>query len=156
MSDQAGNLTTARHHFENDPFPAANGMRLVELTPGYAKTAMKIEDRHMNNVGTVHGGAIFTLAAFAFGAAAKTAGRTAFGVSTSLSFAKAARSGVLYAEANVVASSRRVSTSTVRVTDDQGQLIAVFQGTAYVTDTPFPPQANDFAAGSMSPDSAGG
>jgi acyl-CoA thioesterase len=137
-----------RHHFENDPFPAANGMQLVELRPGFAKTALKIEDRHRNNLGTVHGGAIFTLAAFAFGAAAKSNGKTAFGVSTSLSFSKAARSGILYAEANVVASSRRISTCTVRVTDDNDQLIAVFQGTAYITDEPFPPQSDDQAASS--------
>ena len=61
-----------KHHFENDRFAAANGMRLVELRPGFAKTSLAVEDRHLNNVGTVQGGAIFTLADFAFGAASKT------------------------------------------------------------------------------------
>jgi acyl-CoA thioesterase len=131
-------LDAVRPHIANDPFPTANGMQLVELRPGFARTALKIEQRHMNNVGTVHGGAIFTLAAFAFGAAAKTSGKTAFGVSTSLSFSKAARTGTLYAEAREVARSRRISTCTVRVTDDNDQLIAVFQGTAYITEEPFP------------------
>jgi acyl-CoA thioesterase len=131
-------LAATRHHFENDPFPAANGMRLVELRPGFAKTTLTIEDRHLNNLGTVHGGAIFTLAAFAFGVASKSGGKVAVGVSTSLSFVKAARSGVLYAEATEVVRSRRISTCTVRVTDDAGELIALFQGTAYIKDEPFP------------------
>jgi acyl-CoA thioesterase len=134
------NLDAIKHHFENDPFPAANGMRLIELRPGFAKTALTIEARHLNNLGTVHGGAILTLAAFAFGAASKSRGKVAVGTNTSLSFVKPARSGTLYAEAIEVARSRRISTCTVRVTDDAGELIALFQGTAYIKDQPFPPE----------------
>jgi acyl-CoA thioesterase len=132
-------LASVKHHFENDPFPAANGMRLLELRPGFARTALTIEDRHLNNLGTVHGGAIFTLAAFAFGVVAKSGGKVAVGTNTSLSFVKAARRGMLYAEATEVARSRRISTCTVRVTNDAGELIALFQGTAYIKDEPFPP-----------------
>jgi acyl-CoA thioesterase len=132
------NLEAIKHHFENDHFAATNGMRLMELRPGFAKTALTIEDRHLNNVGTVQGGAIFTLADFAFGAAAKTGGKVAVAVSANLSFVKAARSGTLYAEATEVARSRKISTCTVRVTDDTGKLIALFQGTAYIKDEPFP------------------
>jgi acyl-CoA thioesterase len=134
----ANNLDAIKHHFENDPFPAANGMRLIELRPGFAKTTLTIEARHLNNLGTVHGGAIFTLAAFAFGVASKSGGKEAVGVSTSLSFVKAARSGTLYAEATEVARSRRISTCTVQVTDDAGELIALFQGMAYIKNEPFP------------------
>lgn len=132
-------LEAIKHHFENDHFAATSGMRLVELRPGFAKTVLPIEDRHLNNVGTVQGGAIFTLADFAFGAASKTAGKVAVAVNTNLSFVKAARSGKLYAEATEIARSRKLSTCTVRVTDDAGELIALFQGTAYIKDQPFPP-----------------
>ena len=137
MSDS---LESIRHHFENDRFAAASGMTLVELRPGFAKTRLAIEDRHLNNVGLVHGGAIFTLADFAFGAAAKTGGKVAVGVNTSLSFLKATRSGTLYAEATEISRSRKLSVCTVRVTNDAGELVALFQGTAYIKDEPFPPQ----------------
>jgi acyl-CoA thioesterase len=133
------NLDSIAHHYANDGFAAASGMRLLELRPGYAKTCFDVEERHVNNMGMVHGGAIFTLAAFAFGAAAKTGGHAAVGISTNISFLKAARSGTLYAEASEVSRSRRLSVCTVRVTDDAGDLIAQFQGTAYVKDEPFPP-----------------
>lgn len=129
------------HHIANDGFATESGMRLVELRPGFAKTCFTVEDRHMNNVGTVHGGAIFTLAAFAFAAAAKTGGKVAVGVDTTLSFLQATRSGTLYAEATEVSRTRKLSVCTVRVTDDAGELVALFQGTAYIKDEPFPPHS---------------
>jgi acyl-CoA thioesterase len=134
------NLDAIKHHFENDRFAASSGMRLVELRPGFARTSLAVEDRHLNNVGTVQGGAIFTLADFAFGAASKTGGRVAVAVSTTLSFLKATRSGTLTAEATEVSRSRRISTCAVRVTNEAGELVALFQGTAYIKDEPFPPE----------------
>ena len=134
------NLESIKHHFENDRFAASSGMRLVELRTGLARTSMIVEDRHLNSVGTVHGGAIFTLADFAFGAAVKTGGKVAPLINTSLSFLKATRSGALYAEATEISRSRKLSVCTVRVTNDAGELVALFQGTAYIKDEPFPPE----------------
>jgi acyl-CoA thioesterase len=134
------NLETVRHHFENDGFATANGMRLLELRPGFAKTCVTVEERHINNVGMVHGGAIFTLAAFAFGAASRTAGQSTVGVNTSISFLKPTRSGTLHAEAVEVSRSRKLSVCTVHVTNDAGELVALFQGTAYIKEEPFPPE----------------
>jgi acyl-CoA thioesterase len=132
------NFDAIRHHFENDRFATASGMRLIELRPGFAKTSMAVEDRHLNSVGTVHGGAIFTLADFAFGAAVKTGGKAAPLINSTISYLKATRTGTLVAEATEVARSRKISTCTVRVTNDAGELVALFQGTAYIKDEPFP------------------
>jgi len=93
----SSDLTPIVHHFEDDRFAASNGMRLVELRPGFAKTSLEVEDRHLNSVGCVHGGAIFTLADFAFGAAVKTGGKVAPLINTNISFLKATRSGTLFA-----------------------------------------------------------
>ena len=131
-------LAAIKRHFENDRFAASNGMRLLELRPGFAKTSLQVKDRHLNSTGTLHGGAIFTLADFAFGAAVKTGGRVAPAISTSLSFLRATRSGTLYAEATEISRSRKLSVCTVRVTDHLGELVAMFQGTAYITEKPFP------------------
>jgi len=133
-------LETIKDHCENDRFAISNGMRLVELRPGFAKTRIQLEERHLNSIGTVHGGAIFTLADFAFGAAVKTGGKVAPAISTNLSFLRATRSGTLYAEATEISRSRKLSVCTVRVTNDAGELVALFQGTAYIRDEPFPPE----------------
>jgi acyl-CoA thioesterase len=133
-------LESLKHHFENAPFAVGCGMKLLELRPGYAKTTMTVEERHFNGVGTVHGGAIFTLADFAFGVAVRTGGRVAVAVNVGISYMKAVRSGTLYAEATEIDRSRKLANCTVRVTDDAGELIALFQGTAYNLDKPFPPR----------------
>jgi acyl-CoA thioesterase len=135
------NLNAIKHHFENDRFATTSGMKLVELRPGFAKTSLTVEDRHLNSIGTVHGGAIFTLADFAFGAASKTGGKVAPAISTNMSFLKAIRSGTLFAEATEISRSRKLSVCAVRVTNDAGELVALFQGTAYIKDEPFPPDA---------------
>jgi len=135
----SNDFESIKHHFENDRFAASSGMRLVELRPGFARTSLEIEDRHLNSVGIVQGGAIFTLADLAFAMACNSGGKVAVAVSTNLSFLKATRSGTLHAEATEVSRSRKLSVCTVRVTNDAGELVALFQGTAYIKDEPFPP-----------------
>jgi acyl-CoA thioesterase len=51
---------------------------------------------------------------------------------------KPTRSGALHAEAREISRSRKLSVCTVRVTDDAAELVALFQGTAYIKDEPFP------------------
>ena len=135
----SNDFESIKHHFENDRFAASSGMRLVELRPGFARTSLEIEDRHLNSVGIVQGGAIFTLADLAFAMACNSGGKVAVAVSTNLSFLKATRSGTLHAEATEVSRSRKLSVCTVRVTNDAGELVALFRGTAYIKDEPFPP-----------------
>lgn len=90
-------------------------------------------------MGTVHGGAIFSLADFALGAATKTCGKVAPAISGNISFLKPIRSGTLYAEAIEASRSRKLAVYAVRVTNDAGELVALFQGTAYIKDEPFLP-----------------
>ena len=133
-------LDVIKNYFQNDRFAASSGIRLVELRPAFAKTSLKIQDQHLNSVGVVQGGAIFTLADTAFAMACNSGGKVALAVNTNLSFLRAIRSGTLYAEATEVARSRKISTCAVRVTDQAGELIALFQGTAFIKDEPFPPE----------------
>jgi acyl-CoA thioesterase len=92
---------------------------------------MRVRDRHRNAVEVAQGGAIFTLADLAFAAAANSHGTVAVAVTASISFLKAVTGGILTAEAREVALSPRLSTCTVRVTDQAGELVALFNGTAY-------------------------
>jgi acyl-CoA thioesterase len=122
-----------------DRFAAHSGVELIEVRPGYARTRLAVGPHHFNSVDLVHGGALFTLAAVALFAACNASGKQAVGINLNLSCLHPSRGGPLVAEAQEVARSRRLATCTVRVTDEQGQLIATLQGTAYVKDTPFPP-----------------
>ena len=115
-----------------DKFASHCGMELVSLAAGHAVTRMAIQPWHRNAVGIVQGGAIFTLADFAFGAASNSQGRVAVGVNVGITYLKAAKAGVLTAEAREVAATPKLASYTVNVTDEGGRLLAVFQGLAYL------------------------
>jgi acyl-CoA thioesterase len=117
--------------FQNDRFAARSGIELVEVSEGCAKAKMAVTPEHYNGIGTVQGGAIFTLADLAFAAATNSHGTVAVALNVSISFIKAATTGILYAEAKEVALNPKISTCTVRVTDEENELIALFQGLAY-------------------------
>ena len=55
-----------------DLFARHTGIELRDVGPGWAKASMKIQPCHFNGARTVHGGAIFTLADFAFAAASNS------------------------------------------------------------------------------------
>ena len=117
---------------KNDHFARHCGIVLLEVKPGRAKAKMEIQPYHMNGAKTVHGGAIFTLADFTFTAAANSQGKLALAINTSISFLKPTHGGTtLYAEAEELSVNRRLSYYQVKITDNEQQLVAQFQGTAY-------------------------
>jgi acyl-CoA thioesterase len=123
----------------NDRFAAASGVELIEMTAGRAVAQMAVAEQQQNSLGTVHGGALFTLAATAFFAASNAAGETAMGTNMNITCLKPAVAGVLRAEATEIARSRKLVHGTVRITDEKGDLVALFQGTAYIKGQPYPP-----------------
>ncbi len=116
---------------ERDLFAKHCGIGIVDVQPGRAKVSMKIEPFHLNGAKTVHGGAIFTLADFAFAIASNSHGTLAMGINTSVAFVKSAISGSIHAEAREISCNPKLATYLVDVTDDAGDLIASFQGTVY-------------------------
>jgi acyl-CoA thioesterase len=116
---------------KRDRFAKHNGIELVSIAPGQARVKMVLQPHHLNGVDLAHGGAIFTLADFAFAVASNSHGTLAVAINVSISFLKAVRSGTLWAEAREVSLNPRLGSYTVDVKDDGGELVAVFQGLAY-------------------------
>lgn len=118
--------------FKNDRFAASNEIFLMEAKPGYAKSSMKVLEKHLNGVNTVQGGAIFTLADLTFAAAVNAHGNVAVALNVNISFLKAAFVGdTLIAEAKENSLSPKIGSYAVEVKNSKGDLIALFQGTAY-------------------------
>lgn len=120
-----------RRFFKKDRLAEYLGVELVDVSDGEAVSKMQIKDEHLNGIGTVHGGAIFTLADFTFAVAANSHGRVTVAINVSISFVKAAFTGTLRAVAREVSLGPKIASYTVDVTDDEGDLIAIFQGMAY-------------------------
>jgi acyl-CoA thioesterase len=120
-----------KQRLRNDKFAEQCGIELLSVSPGCATARMPLQPRHLNGIGTVQGGAIFTLADFAFAAAANSHGTVSVAVNASISFMKAAGTGTLWAEARELAKNFKIGAYSVEIKDDQGDLVAHFQGLAY-------------------------
>ncbi len=121
----------AKKFFAADSFARENGMELVAVSPGRATVSMQVCDRHKNSHGTVHGGALFTLADTAFALASNSHGIPAAAINASISYLTAARDGTLTAEAEEFTRNPKLASYTVVITDDEKRKIAIFQGMVY-------------------------
>jgi acyl-CoA thioesterase len=120
-----------REFFQRDSFASHNGIKVVKISPGSAKAQMTVTKEHLNGVGTVHGGALFTLADFTFAMAANSHGRVTVAINANISYIKAVSSGILTATAREVSKGGRIASYTIEVIDEEGDIVALFQGMAY-------------------------
>ena len=114
-----------------DKFAQHCGVELLEVSEGRARAKMEITEHHLNGVNITHGAAIFTLADLAFAAASNSHGTVAVAINANISFLKAVSQGTLYAEAEEVSRHPRLGTCDIRITDDDGDLVATFHGMVY-------------------------
>jgi acyl-CoA thioesterase len=124
-------MEAIKQYFSNDHFAKRTDIELLSVSPGHATARMTLHPHHWNALKTVQGGAIFTLADFTFAAAANSHGTVAVAINVNITFMKAACSGTLWAEAREVSKNFKIGTYAVEVKDDQGDLVAQFQGLAY-------------------------
>ena len=69
-------MLSAKEFSMRDKFGTYNGMEVVSVGKGMAVARFEVKPHHKNGLGTVHGGALFTLADLAFAAAANCADET--------------------------------------------------------------------------------
>ena len=115
----------------DDKFAEHNGIELLEVSEGRARAKMDITTQHLNGAKVVHGGAIFTLADFAFAAASNSHGTIALAINANISFVKAVTEGILVAEAKEISLNPKLATYTINITNEHNDLIAIFQGMVY-------------------------
>lgn len=118
-------------YFERDRFAAHNGMVLDQVEPGHAVAKMVVTEEHLNAVNMIQGGAIFTLADFAFAAAANACGQVTVGINAGISYFKVAQGNLLMAEAKEISASKRITCYQVNVFDAGNNLIAQVNLTGY-------------------------
>jgi len=120
---------------ETSPYYRLLNMRIEEVKDGYARLTMNIGDKHLQFLGTVHGGAIASLAdsAAAWAAVSSTDLKgVPLTVEMKINFLLAVESGKLIAEARTIHKGFRISVSDVEVKDDKGQLVAKSLVTYYL------------------------
>ena len=120
---------------ETCPYYALLNMKIDEVKNGYARLTMNIEEKHLQFLKTVHGGAIGSLAdSAAAWATIGSAGLRAAPVTVEMkiNFLAPVESGHLTAEARIVHKGLKTTLSDVEVKDERGRLVAKSLVTYYV------------------------
>jgi len=129
-SGASDNLAQLRAKAGDEPIASFLDMRLLELSEGYARVAMKLKHEYGNFNGMVFGGIIMSLADQAFAYATNSVITPNVASQFNIHFiAGAAVGDDLTAECRVVKSGRRVCISEMTVTNQDGKLIARATGT---------------------------
>lgn len=124
-------MEAAREYFSADRFATENGIVLEELDEKHAVSSMTLEARHKNAYGGVMGGAIFTLADFAFAALTNDRENVTVAQQVSVNYLSAAKGSKLTATATYKKDGRSSCVVNVDVVDDAGRDIAQFVGTGF-------------------------
>ncbi len=122
-----------KRYFANDRYAALTGIEILEVREEYAKTRITVEDKHLNGNNVVMGGCIYTLADFTFALAANCGPSESITLNSSIVFNAPARGRFLYAETEVIKNGRTIANYLVRVTDEDGRLIATATMVGYRT-----------------------
>ena len=119
----------------HDQLAVEYDMKLEEVAPGFVRVSMKVTEKMLNAIGLCHGGAIFSLADFAFAAASNSHGQVSVALSAHISYPAPARLGdTLTATAREVSRTRRTGLYQVEVRRQDGTLVALFTGNVFVRD----------------------
>ena len=127
------NVEKAKEYFGSDVFASRQtGIEIVEAEVGYAKCALKIDERHKNAMGHVMGGVFFTLADYAFAIASNFEQPATVTQSSQIVYLSSPSGHILYAEAERIKAGKRTCFYKITVTDDTGADIAYVTTTGFV------------------------
>jgi acyl-CoA thioesterase len=119
----------------HDEFSRWLGVELLDVNPERVTIRMVVRQEMTNGFGVCHGGVTFAFADSAFAFASNTGGQVSVSIENSMTYPAAVHVGdVLLAEAEKEASSRRLGYYRVRVTRNDGAVVALFRGTVFQTD----------------------
>ncbi|HUB62197.1 MAG TPA: hotdog fold thioesterase [Puia sp.] len=120
-----------------DRFTAWMGLVIDEIGPGYCILHYRVEGAMLNGFESIHGGVLFAAADSAFAFACNSQGILSLALDVTINFTRPASVGdLLRVEAREVHPGNRIGVYDVRTTNENGELVALFRGTAYRTGKP--------------------
>ena len=124
---------------EKEPFAQKFGLKLIDLDEGFSRVEMTFTPDMENIFGLAHGGALFALIDEAFETASNSHGTMAVALNMNITYLSSpAPASKLIAEAREFSRTRKTANYDIRVSDDQGNLIASCQALVYRKENPLP------------------
>ncbi len=125
-----GNLAALMEKMEGEPIASFYKIKVLELSPGYAKVSMKMLPEYVNFNGVVFGSIIMGVADYAFSLAINSMSLPSLATQFNIHLLSPAAPGdELTAEGRVLRSGTRVGISEMTVVNQNGKLIAKATGT---------------------------
>jgi acyl-CoA thioesterase len=119
-----------RKRFDDSPYAHSMGMKLVELSKGYAKVKLELKKEFLNWENLIHGGVIASLLDQAFGCSLNTLEHIYVAVQLNINYLATAPAGeTLFAESKVIYAGKKLGVSEMTVIDPKGKTIARATGT---------------------------
>lgn len=139
MSDAAGEQELAERvvaaMVARDAFSRWLGIEVLDVAPRRSTCRLTVRDEMVNGFGVTHGGIAFSLADSAFAFACNTNGHVTVSIENSITYPAPIMAGdVLTAVAREDAASRRLGYYSAEVTNQRGEVVALFRGTAFRTE----------------------
>ncbi len=114
-----------QHLINHNSFLAINHIELTDVGTDWAIMELKAQEDSLNPMGLVHGGALFTMADSAGGAAARTDGRNYVTLSSSFTFLRSGLPGdLIQAKGRVRRRGKTTCYTDVDITNQKGDLLA--------------------------------
>jgi acyl-CoA thioesterase len=115
---------------EGEPIAAFLNIKVLSLSPGYAKVSIKMRPEYINFNGVVFGSIIMSIADYAFALAINSLALPSLATQFNVHLlAPAAAEDELTAEGKVLHSGRRTGVTEMTVFNQEGKLVATATGT---------------------------
>lgn len=119
-------LEEAKKFFIKDRYAmVTTGIEIDEVSERYAKCSLKIDERHMNAVGHVMGGVMYTLCDFTFAVATNFRQPPTVTVTSQIIYMASPKGDTLYSESRLLKDGKRNCFYEIQVTDNLGTLVAI-------------------------------
>ena len=130
IPDKDSCLATLRTRIQGEPIASFLNIKVLEISPGYARVSMKMRPEYLNFNGVVFGGIISAVADHAFSLAINSLSLPSLSTQFNIHLlASAAADDELVGEGKVLRSGKRVGITEMTVTNQNGKLIAKATGT---------------------------
>ena len=127
------NIDEAKEFFGKDLYATdTTGIEILAAEPGYAKCALKIEDKHKNALGQVMGGVFFVMADFAFAIASNFRQNPTVTQTSQIVYLSPVKGNTLYAETEKIRGGRSTCFYKISITDDTGALCAYITTSGFI------------------------
>lgn len=122
------------HFNKQDSFSKYNNIKLTKMELGYAEAEIEIKEDSFNFMGSLHGGAIFTLGDVVAGTSIVSYGYNCVTLNCNINFIRPVFKGKVIAKANVVHKGKQTGITEMTIVDEDNKLICRGTYTMFIMD----------------------